>query len=448
MFLPLFLIISANFLAYLDAAIMPVSIPAVVNELNISPMTGIWIINAYILTLAALTIISGKYSDLIGYTRAYLIAMIIFGVGSLLGTISFSGMMLIISRVIQAVGGALLIPCTMSYLLDISPKKSIGMLIGLVMSISSIALVVGPVLGGLLTYTVSWRATFGINLPIVAVSLILALIYMPKVPKKEGSIHFVTAIFLGLSMTSIVMMFMQIDFWPRWVILALGLVFLLSFTAFWILNNNEKKTIIPKKLLAIPSFSISCFETFLIGLLIMISSLWTIFLQNVLGYNPLEAGLFGIVSSGAVGILPPFIGMFVDRYGKIIPLLFGTLCLAFCYGWLIIQPKTPSLFFLLPGFFFFGLGVVNILVPIFSEAYKKVPQEMTGVASSIIGTLRESSFAIGLAVLSSIYHTYSQKNSSVGFNAMCYFCLGILALFFFSFLYFNILKPKMRSKKI
>src|SRR5947209_4243246 len=168
------------FMILLDTTIVNVAIPSIIDGLHASLDQILWILNAYILTYAVLLITTGRLGDMVGPKKLFLIGLIIFTLSSAACGIAQNPEQLILFRVIQGIGGAILTPQTLSIITSIFPPENRGAAFGVWGAVAGVAAVAGPTLGGFLTTTFSWRAIFYVNVPIGIVAVVLAYLLVPE----------------------------------------------------------------------------------------------------------------------------------------------------------------------------------------------------------------------------------------------------------------------------
>ncbi|MBX9744073.1 MAG: MFS transporter, partial [Chlamydiales bacterium] len=179
-------LIPAIAMVFVDQAVLPVALPTIQEHLGATHTQLWWCINSYLLVSAVLMLAGGKLGDSIGYRKTFMIGMLIFAVSSALCGISFHVDWLIGSRALQGVGAALMIPASSPLIMSLFSQKERGKAIGINVSISSLFLVLAPLIGGYFTEVLSWRWIFWINLPLALVGLILIPLFIPhSSPKKQ-----------------------------------------------------------------------------------------------------------------------------------------------------------------------------------------------------------------------------------------------------------------------
>src|SRR5690349_12602445 len=165
--------ILASFVAFLDSSVVNVALPSIVKELGGGLVTQQWVVDAYLLTLSSLILIAGSVSDLLGRKKVLVTGLLIFLVASIGCALSPTATWLIIARALQGIGGALLVPSSLALIITTFPAKDQGKAIGSWTAWTGISFIVGPLVGGFLVDTASWRWIFGINIIPIAITLYL-----------------------------------------------------------------------------------------------------------------------------------------------------------------------------------------------------------------------------------------------------------------------------------
>jgi MFS family permease len=223
---------------FIDQTIVSVALPTIQRDVNTSSVEAQWIINAYLLALAALVAAGGRAGDIFGRRRTWIIGTVLFaGFSALCGAADSEGW-LIASRVGQGVGGALMMPATMALVVTAFPPEDRGKAIGILVGVASVFLSVGPLLGGIFTEGVSWRWVFFVNLPVAALTLLLARRSTPESrDERVSSLDPVGFVTVAVGLTALVLALMEGHQWgcgsPATLALLVGsAVLLAAFTAF------------------------------------------------------------------------------------------------------------------------------------------------------------------------------------------------------------------------
>ncbi len=388
---------------FVDITVLPVVLPTLQRELNLSDLSLQWVINAYTLVLAVLVLAGGRLGDMMGLKKAFCLGITLFAIASALCGLSTTGWWMIFSRALQGVGGAFMLPATSSIIIANFPPQQRGKAMGLFVSTGSIFLAVGPLIGGSLTTYFSWHYVFWINLPIAAIGLCMSLMTVPAMPGRKEPFDlrgfFVQAI--GLSCLVIALMQAQKWFWPYTLALfILGCGFL-----YYLFHRKHKPhaSFLDFELFKKRTFLSSSGCIFLNQLIIMVTVFWAIYFQNILGFSPSKAGFYSFIANVPVLFAAPLGGFLVDRLGPRRPVMIGFGLIAFSLIWFLSFLRHESIALLMPTLFTFGFGVCMIFTPSFVSMMNEIPPEKRGVASGLNSALRQFSATMGLALFGTLY---------------------------------------------
>ena len=238
----LFVVIISVAMIFTDQTILPVALPTIERQFHSAQTELQWMVNAYILALATLMIFGGKLGDIWGHRKMFCLGMFIFAFASATCGFSFNSQSLIISRVVQGLGAAFMIPASQSILLETFPERKRGMAMGICAAVGAAFLTLGPFLGGILTQYLSWRYVFFINIPLAIIGLISAMVFFRKSKKIKESIDFFQFSTFALSIVGLISALMEAKNWG-WFSFKFLSVLLFSFVFFllFILFNKKRK---------------------------------------------------------------------------------------------------------------------------------------------------------------------------------------------------------------
>ena len=400
------------FMILLDTTIVNVAIPSLSEGLGASLSEILWILNAYILVYAVLLITAGRLGDLYGPKLLFLSGLVIFTAASVACGFAQSPTQLIIFRIIQGLGGALLTPQTLSVITMIFPPDRRGAAFGVWGAIAGVATLAGPVLGGWLVTNFGWRWIFFVNLPVGIVALVMATIVMPNIKLNRrhrldlGGVVLSTA---ALFLITFGLIEGQSYHWGKvWgpvtivEIIVAGTVLLAVFLWLQYAERNGEP-LIPFSIFADRNFSIMNFVVMSIafGMFGMFLPL-TIFLQSVLGLSALQAGLTFAPMSLISMFVAPFAGRLADRAGKWI-LFAGMSLFATGMGLVIASSRLGmSRWHLLPALIVAGFGLGMTFAPLQTVAMRNVVPRMAGAASGVINTTRQMGGVVGSAAVGAL----------------------------------------------
>lgn len=390
----------------LDETIVGVALDAIQQELGLSELTAHWVVNSYLLTLAAFVAAGGKLADVFGLRRVFMTGLVTFGVASLAAGFAEESTWLIAARAVQGVGGAVVVPVSLAMITISFPRDQQGAALGVYGALGGLGLAMGPLLGGILTETLSWRWIFWVNPVIVAVIAAVVLLVWREPERRESpplDVLGLTALVVGL--TGLVLGVMQGEDWG-WISPGVlgSLVVGASSLAFFIVSQLRRSDpLIEIALFRDATFSAANSSVFL-GQLIKVASLvfFPIYLQQVLDLSPLEAGL-AVMPAGVAGLAGgPVAGWATDRYGPRTPTLVGLVASAVSLAWLAVWSTGASYWPMLPAVIVWGFTLALVFAPPLTAVMTSVPQEQQGEASGISGTAQMVGGTIGVAIFSAL----------------------------------------------
>jgi EmrB/QacA subfamily drug resistance transporter len=401
------------FMILLDTTIVNVAIPALSEGLHASLSELLWILNAYVLVYAVLLITAGRLGDLYGPKMLFLTGLVVFTAASAACGFAGNSTQLIIFRVIQGLGGALLTPQTLSVITMIFPPEKRGAAFGLWGATAGVATLAGPLLGGWLVTDFGWRWIFFVNVPVGIIALVLAGIVMPNIKLNRRHKLDIPGVLLstgGLFLVTFGLIEGQSHDWGKvWgpitiveMIIAGAVLLAVFFYLQWVERNGEP--LVPFSIFRDRNFSIMNFVVASIsfGMLGLFLPL-TIFLQSVLGLTALQAGLTTAPMSLISMVMAPFAGRLADKFGGKWLLFVGVSLFATGMGILIYSSRLGiSQWHLLPGLIVAGFGLGMTFAPLQTLAMRDVKPQMAGAASGLINTTRQLGGVIGSAAVGAL----------------------------------------------
>lgn len=383
--------ILASSMAFIDATALNVILPSLQRDLGANGIDLFWVLNGYLLMLSALIIVGGSLGDKLGRVKVFKVGIVIFTVGSVLCGISPSILYLIIFRMVQGIGGALMIPGSLSIISAVFDKKEKGKAIGSWSAATTIVGICGPVLGGILADLGLWRFIFFINVPLVIFSMIILQLKVPesREPGTSG-IDWWGAVLLVTSLMCMTFGFLEM---PEWgadhpiVILSLvtGAV---ALAIFLIVEGKTNSPMMPLNLFANKTFAgVNLLSFFLYAGLGAIMLFLSLNLIQVQGYSQVEAGLTFLPFSLIMVVLARKMGSLTDRYGARPFLIAGPTLTGIGMFWMSQIGLTGgpgdywSTYF--PALIVFSLGMAITVVPLTSAVMTCLDEGKSGIASGI-----------------------------------------------------------------
>ncbi len=397
--------------AGIDATVVNVALPSIERNLGGGLSAQEWISNGYLLTLGSLILIGGSLGDIFGERRIFTLGVGGFGVCSLICAGARSSDVLLAARLLQGISGALLIPSSLAVIIAAFDQKQRGAAIGAWTAWGSVSQVVGPLLGGLIVNSVSWRWIFVINVPLVLVTLALIRAAVPgrerhtvgaPVPPRR-SVDVMGAMLCVLGLGGIVFALIEE---PRegWgnaaivVALALGAVFLLCFLLY---ESRAREPMVDLSLFRNRNFSVGNLETVTMyaGLGALIFFL-QIFLQQVAGYSPVDSGLTTVPITVLMFLLSRRAGALADRFGPRLFMGFGPLVAAAGIALLLRTTLHPSyVTVMLPALVIFAVGLSMTVAPLTSTVLAAAEERNAGIASAINNAVARIASLVSVSAL-------------------------------------------------
>ncbi|OZD84779.1 MFS transporter [Rhodococcus sp. 05-339-2] len=418
-------------LIVVDTTIVNVIVPSIIDDLGIDSAQAQWIQESYAIVFAALLLLVGRISDIVGARRVFVTGVVVFGISSLLAGVATSGELLIGARFLQGVGGALILPTSLALLNATFTGKARGQAFAVWGSTIGAASALGPLLGGWLAEHASWRWAFGINIPLVALILVASLLFIDRSPRVSGRIDSLGAVLsiAGLGLLAFGLIEGRTYGWvastepfelfgATWGV-GVSVVFVslalsaLSLATFVVRQRalsrgaDTNKALMDTRLFSIASFRGGNIATLLIGLgefgIIAVLPLW---LQFTLGYSAVQAGAMlvpiaigSFVASGAsFGLAASLSPLNLVRIGLGLEVV-GLAGLGF------VAAVDSPWWHIAIVLFFYGIGVGFATAQVTNVVLDDVPTASAGQGSGIQSAFRQLGSALGIAVLTTTFFT-------------------------------------------
>ena len=407
--LVLSLVCMAQFMVILDATIVNVALPSIQTDLQMSETELQWIVNAYALVFGGFLLLGGRAGDLVGRKRVFLAGVVLFTVASLANGLAPSSELLILFRGLQGLGAALVAPAALSIVTTTfaeGAERTKAMGVWAAIAVGGGA--VGLVLGGVLTTSLSWPWIFYVNIPVGIAVFVAAMRYVPESKDEHEHKSFdlvgavtVTAGLLGLVYTIVEA---QEKGWLSAHTLGFGAFALTLLATFLVVERFSSEPLVRLSI-----FRVRTIRAANVAMLLVAAGLFamfffnTLYLQRVLGYSALEAGLAFlpftagiIVGAGLSQRLVPLLG------AREVPLIGMTLAIAGMLSFVRLQPGGDYLTDFLPGVMLASIGMGLTFVPVTLIATSGIPADDAGLASGLFNTSQQIGGALGLAILSTL----------------------------------------------
>ncbi|GAA2195442.1 MFS transporter [Streptomyces bangladeshensis] len=389
----------------LDNTVLNVALPSMQRDLHATTSGLQWTIDAYTLVLASLLMLAGSTADRIGRKRVFMAGLTVFTIGSVLCSLAPNLELLVAARMLQAVGGSMLNPVAMSIITNtFTDARERARAIGVWGAVVGISMAAGPLVGGLLVQSVSWRAIFWVNLPVGLAALLLTLRFVPesRAPKARRSDPLGQLLVIALfgSLTYAIIEAPESGAGPVAPFAVLAVAALLALLWY---EPRRAEPLIDLRFFRSAPFSgatviaVSAFAA--LGGFLFLS---TLYLQNVRGLDALHAGLWMLPMAVPTFLCAPLSGRLVGTRGPRVPLLVaGTAMTASGVLFAAFEAETADATLLL-GYVLFGIGFGFVNAPITNTAVSGMPRAQAGVAAAVASTSRQLGQTLGVAVVGAV----------------------------------------------
>lgn len=392
------------FMVVVDAGIVNVAIPAIGRTFGNSLNNLEWVINSYTLVLASFLLTAGAIGDHLGAKRLYVFGLAIFTAASFWCSASTTVTLLVAARVLQGLGGAMLIPASLSLIAYAYPDPAArSKAIGIWATITTAGFTGSITLGGLLIDTLGWRSIFWLNIPIGLAALVLTTRFVPKTPSTPrqsfdllGQVLAVVALFA----LTFALIEGQVQGWTSLLILSAFLTFAIAAGLFLWTELHVRQPMLPLSLFAVPAFSTATivgliFSFCLYGFLFIFS----LFVQNVEGHSATTTGLAFLPFTAVNVFMPSLSGWLTARVGPRTPAVFGLVLSMMGALTLTVVSGDASYSIAALGLIFLGIGGGLLMPAITTTVLASAPTAQSGIASAIFNSMRQIGGVLGVAIL-------------------------------------------------
>jgi EmrB/QacA subfamily drug resistance transporter len=407
----------ALFMIMLDNTVVNVALPSIQRDLGASISGLEWTVNGYTLSFAVLLATGGRLGDIFGRRLGFLFGVIVFAASSATAGLAQETWMLVASRIVQGVGAAFMMPATLSIITDAFPASERGKAIGTWAGVSALALAIGPVVGGLLTEHVSWRAIFYLNLP-VAVAAVFAALFAVRESRDRTvgrEVDYAGVTVLTAALTALVLALVEGNAWgwgsPEIIGLIGGAAALLALFV-WI-ELRVAAPMVQFPLFASRNFVGATIVAFVVSFAMLgMFFFLALYMQGILGYSPLEAGVRFLPSTLMIVIVAPIAGRLADRVGSRWLIFSGLSIVSLAlYGLTLIDSRT-TYGDILPGFVLMGIGIALTMSPMTTAAMNAVTEDKAGIASGVLSMSRMIGGTFGVAATGAIFQAQGGEVSA------------------------------------
>ncbi len=401
------------FLLMLDSTVVALALPSIQADLNASTDQLQWVLNAYLLVIAALVVTAGRLGDIFGRRRVFLAGFTVFGAGSVLGAVAWSPDVLIAARVVMAAGAASMLPLSLALVTYVFPAAEQQRAIGIWTAVSAIALGVGPLIGGVLA-GIDWRLIFVVNIPLVvfSVAIVRAAALEIRDETSPPKIDWPGLALLSIGLIASVFAIVNADDWGWGSARTLGLLAagIATLVGFWFVEHRVGNPIVDFSLFRNRPYLGATAAAFGV-----VATYWTLmfyepqYLQNILDYSAVEAGLLILPVTVPMIVISPLSGRLIGIFGARLTMTVGMSLGVVGVILLTRITATSGYGLLFPGLLAAGLSFALVYAPMSAAAMAAMPKAKAGIASAGLAMNRILAGAIALAVTSAVFQSLERS---------------------------------------
>jgi EmrB/QacA subfamily drug resistance transporter len=406
-------VLCAQLMIILDMTVVNIALPSIARGMHFSAASLSWVLNAYSLTFGGLLLLGGRAGDILGRRRVFMAGIALFTAASLAGGLATTGPWLLAARAFQGVGGAIASPAVLAMIVSSFPAerertRAIGIFTAVMMGGASL----GLVLGGVITEWASWRWVLFVNVPIGLAVLVAAPRFLAESQRRPGRFDFAGALTSTAGMTALVYAFIRAASagWGNRLTLAAFAAAAILLVTFIINESRSPHPITPLHLFTDAGRAGSYVARLLLvaGMFGMFFFL-TQFVQEVLGFSPLRAGVAFIPMTGVLFAVSRLAPRLIPRFGAKALMLAGLVPVVTGMTWLAqISPGSSYLSGVLGPMLLLGSGMGLTFVPLTMASLHGVRPEDSGAASSMVNVTQQVGGALGLAILVTVFGSASR----------------------------------------
>ncbi|MDX6738860.1 MFS transporter [Actinocorallia sp. A-T 12471] len=415
--------------AFLDGTVVNVALPAIGRELGGGLSTLQWVLDGYLLTLGSLLLLGGALGDRYGHRKVFAIGLVAFTVASCVCGIAWNAQSLVIARLLQGAGGALMVPGSLAIIEATMHPDDRGRAIGRWAGLAGVSTALGPFVGGWLVDAASWRFVFFINVPIAAVAFAVTLAKVPETSTKDRRLDYpgAVAVTAGLGGSIYALIEGPVRGWHPLTIAA-GVVGVLALVAFAVIERRQPDPLLPPRLLRSRVFvsvnltTLAVYAALSGGLFLL-----TLQLQETMGYSALEAGLATLPLTVVMLLLSGQMGALAQKTGPRLPLTVGPVLAGVGVGLLALaRPGTSFAVGVLPGMLVFALGMAVTVAPLTATVMASVEDAYAGVASGTNNAVSRIAGLLAVAILPLV--SGAEKSLAAGYPTAMLVAAGVCLL--------------------
>lgn len=401
------LLVVSAFVVILNETIMSVALPRLMLDLRITAATAQWLTTAFLLTMAIVIPLTGFLLARFPLRNVYLTAMSLFAAGTLVAALAPGFEMLLVGRVVQATGTAIMMPLLMTTVLTVVPAERRGRMMGVISIVIAVAPAIGPTVSGLILSVLDWRWMFWLVLPIALIALALGAIWVRNVTQtREARFDVLSLVLSALGFGGLIFGLSSIGesasgeaSVPAVVPLAVGVVALVAFVVRQVRLQRTDAALLDLRTFRSRSFSLA-----VVLVVVMMAALFgslvllPMYLQQVLGLDTLTVGLMLLPGGALMGLVAPVVGALFDRFGPT-PLVIPGAIVASAGMWAMTAfAQDTSIAWVIAAHMTLSLGLGFVFTPLLTSALGSLPAQLYSHGSAIVSTMQQVAGAAGTAL--------------------------------------------------
>ncbi|HVW91674.1 MAG TPA: MDR family MFS transporter [Devosia sp.] len=429
------LLVSA-FVVILNETIMNVAIPPLMASFAVTASAAQWLTTAFLITTAVVIPVTGFLLQRLNTRPIFMTAMTLFSLGTLLAALSPSLGVLVLARIVQASGTAIMMPLLMTTVMTLVPPESRGRTMGNISIVMSVAPAIGPTVAGLILAILPWRWLFLLVLPIALVALALGARRMVNVTApKEAPLDIFSVVLSAFAFGGLVYGLSNLGLpdapVPGWIPLVFGLALMVVFVLRQVALQRRDAPLLDMRTFSSRNFAVSV-AMMAIAMMSMFGMiiLLPIYLQNVLGLDTLRTGLLLLPGGLLMGLLGPWVGRLYDRLGPTPLIVFGMAVVSVVLWAMTLLGPHTSVWLILGGHLVISIGFAFLFTPLFTVSLSSLPPQYYSHGSAILGSIQQIAGAAGVALFVAIMSGRAATLGTAGTAALDAQSGGITAAFF------------------
>jgi MFS transporter, DHA2 family, lincomycin resistance protein len=415
------LLLISTFVVILNETIMSVAIPHLMDDLRITADAAQWLTTAFMLTMAVVIPITGFLLQRLNTRTVYITAMTLFSAGTLFAALAPGFELLVVARVVQASGTAIMIPLLFTTVLTLVPEASRGRVMGNISIVISVAPAIGPMISGLILSYLNWRWMFLLVLPIAIAALVVGARRVPNVTEPSHTTIDVLSVILsafgfgglvfGLSNIGTAGMASMLS----WLPLAVGIAGVTLFVLRQVRLQRRDAALLDLRTFTARTFTVAI-GMIAISMMALFGTiiLLPIYMQKVLELEPLPTGLLLLPGGLTMGLLAPIVGRIYDRIGPRVLVVTGSVIVSSALWGMTMLAADTAYWWVLVAHVTLSIGLALIFTPLFTAGLGDLPPHLYSHGSAVVGTIQQLAGAAGIALFITVMSATAAQRMSVG----------------------------------